>query len=56
MAYRQQTAPLIAYYRKQSMLRTVNGMAPIDDVTRAINDVLAGGAKAAQSKKKEFSA
>jgi adenylate kinase len=55
-AYRQLTAPLIAYYRGHGMLRSVNGMAPIDDVTKAINDVLAGGAKAAQSKKKEFSA
>ena len=55
-AYRQLTAPLIAYYRGHGMLRSVNGMAPIDDVTKAINDVLAGGAMAAQSKKKEFSA
>ena len=57
-AYRQLTAPLIAYYRGHGMLRSVNGMAPIDDVTRAIDQVLAapGGAKAPQSKKKELSA
>jgi adenylate kinase len=55
-AYRQLTAPLIAYYRGHGMLRSVNGMAPIDDVTKAINDVLAGGAKGVASKKKEFSA
>jgi adenylate kinase len=39
-AYRQQTAPLIAYYRHQEVLRTVNGMAPIADVTAAIDKVL----------------
>ncbi len=58
-AYRQLTAPLIAYYRGHGMLRSVNGMAPIDDVTKAIDEVLvftAGGANAVASKKKEFSA
>src|SRR6202140_3257823 len=39
-AYRQQTAPLVAYYRKQNVLRTVNGMAPIADVTAAIDRAL----------------
>jgi adenylate kinase len=39
-AYRQQTAPLVAYYRKQNVLRTVNGMAPIPDVTAAIDKAL----------------
>ena len=32
--YRRQTAPLIDYYREKGMLRAVDGMAPIDDVTR----------------------
>ena|SRR5215469_9258909 len=41
-AYRDQTAPLVAYYRDQGVLRTVNGMAPIPDVTAAIDEVLAG--------------
>jgi adenylate kinase len=41
-AYREQTAPLIAYYRDQGVLRTVNGMAPIPDVTAAIDKALAG--------------
>src|SRR5580698_5422156 len=36
-AYRQQTAPLIAYYQLQGVLRTVNGMAPIAEVTEAID-------------------
>ena len=40
-AYRQLTAPLIAYYRQHGILRSVNGMAPIDDVTAAIDQVLA---------------
>jgi adenylate kinase len=39
-AYRQQTAPLVAYYRHQGVLRTVNGMAPIPDVTAAIDKAL----------------
>jgi adenylate kinase len=36
-AYREQTAPLIAYYQLQGVLRTVNGMAPIAKVTEAID-------------------
>jgi adenylate kinase len=39
-AYRAQTAPLIDYYRKQNVLRTVNGMAPIPEVTAAIDKAL----------------
>jgi len=35
-AYREQTAPLSAYYQLQGVLRTVNGMAPIVEVTAAI--------------------
>ena len=35
--YRRQTAPLIDYYRQEGTLRAVDGMAPIDDVTAAIN-------------------
>jgi adenylate kinase len=41
-AYRAQTAPLIAYYGDQGVLRTVNGMAPIADVTAAIDEALSG--------------
>src|SRR5271156_5553769 len=32
-AYREQTAPLIVYYRQKGVLRTVNGMAAVSDVT-----------------------
>jgi adenylate kinase len=44
-AYREQTAPLIAYYRQEGVLRTVNGMASISEVTAAIDKVLAGLAR-----------
>jgi adenylate kinase len=35
-AYRAQTAPLIGYYAGTGLLRTVDGMAPIEKVTAAI--------------------
>ena len=35
-AYRAQTAPLVDYYASKGMLKTVDGMASIDDVTAAI--------------------
>ncbi|RJF88377.1 adenylate kinase [Oleomonas cavernae] len=35
-AFHAQTAPLLPYYRARGVLRTVDGMAPIDDVTRQI--------------------
>jgi adenylate kinase len=56
LAYREQTAPLITYYQLQGVLQTVDGMAPIPEVTRAIEQALrdvaaakgAAGAKGAQ--------
>ena len=39
-AYRKETAPLIAHYRQQGVLRTINGMAPIAKVTEAIDQSL----------------
>jgi adenylate kinase len=39
-AYKNQTAPLSAYYERTGMLRTVDGMKPIDDVTQAIKEIL----------------
>jgi adenylate kinase len=39
-AYREQTAPLVDYYRWQDALKSVNGMAPIGDVASAIDSVL----------------
>ncbi len=41
-AYRRQTAPILPYYRARGILRTVDGMADIDEVTRQIEAVLAG--------------
>src|SRR5215472_943458 len=40
LAYREQTAPLTAYYQLQGVLRTVNGMASIPEVTAQIEQVL----------------
>ena len=40
LAYREQTAPLIAYYELQSVLRQVDGMAPVAEVAGAIKDAL----------------
>jgi adenylate kinase len=42
-AYREQTAPLVEYYGKKGQLRTVDGMAPIDQVSGEIDAVLDGG-------------
>lgn len=40
-AYHRQTAPILPHYAAQGLLRGVDGMAAIDDVTRQINAVLA---------------
>lgn len=39
-AYRKQTAPLSAYYESKGMLKTVDGMKPIDEVTGATKGIL----------------
>lgn len=39
-AYRTQTAPLAGYYDAKGLLKGVDGMAPIDDVTAAIGVLL----------------
>jgi adenylate kinase len=38
--YNEQTAPLVPYYEKQGLLKKVDGMQPIDDVTRDIEKAL----------------
>ena len=38
--YRQQTAPILPYYRGRGILRRVDGMADIDAVTREIDKIL----------------
>ena len=39
-AYREQTAPVSAYYASKGVLKTVDGMAPIDQVTVALDAIL----------------
>ncbi len=38
--YREQTAPILPYYESQAVLRQVDGMAPIEDVSRQIKEIL----------------
>jgi adenylate kinase len=39
-AYRNQTAPILPYYRDRGILRSIDGMADIDEVARQIEAVL----------------
>lgn len=39
--YREQTAPILPYYKGQGILRAVDGMADIDDVARQIEAIVA---------------
>ena len=41
-AYHRQTAPLLPYYQERGLLKTIDGAAPIDDVTRQLVDAVAG--------------
>jgi adenylate kinase len=41
-AYREQTAPLVDYYKWQGALKSVDGMAAVADVAKAIDRALAG--------------
>jgi adenylate kinase len=40
--YRNQTAPILPYYRAQGLLRAVDALAPPDQVTAEIEQILAG--------------
>ncbi len=42
VAYHEQTAPLLPYYREQGILRAVDGMAEIDNVTAQIFKEIGG--------------
>src|SRR5262249_27611806 len=46
-AYRLQTSPLVSYYSEHGLLRTTDGMAPIDKVSAAIDRILGKGKTAA---------
>lgn len=41
--YHTQTAPLLPFYDARGQLKVVDGMAPMDDVTREIESALEGG-------------
>jgi adenylate kinase len=45
--YRLQTAPLVSYYKDHGTLKTVDGMAPIDQVSAEIDRLLGKAPKAA---------
>jgi len=51
-AYRVQTAPLIDYYAKVGSLRTLDGMTSIDEVSAAIDRLLARPAKQVSARKR----
>jgi adenylate kinase len=38
--YSEQTAPLVSYYTGRGLLKPVDGMAPVDEVTAAIKAAL----------------
>ena len=42
-AYHRQTAPIIPHYKAAGILKTVDGMADIDEVARQLDNVLAAG-------------
>ncbi len=46
MAYYRETAPLIGYYFANGLLKTVDGMAAIGDVTGQVNGILDGISRA----------
>ncbi|WP_332686187.1 adenylate kinase [Devosia sp.] len=39
--YQEQTAPLVAYYTEEGLLKAVDGMEPVDQVTAAIKAAIA---------------
>ena len=40
--YREQTAPIVPYYRNKGTLRSLDGMLPIDEVAAELEAVVAG--------------
>jgi adenylate kinase len=43
--YRAQTEPIIGYYRDKGLLRSVDGMGPIDEVTERLRKAITGEAR-----------
>ncbi|MBT5569809.1 MAG: adenylate kinase [Alphaproteobacteria bacterium] len=41
--YHEQTAPILPYYEGRSMLKKVDGMKPIDDVSKQIEAIITAG-------------
>lgn len=41
VVYREQTAPILPYYREKGVLKTVDGLQPIEAVAEAIEEILA---------------
>ena len=41
--YREQTQPILPYYAKAGRLKSVEGMAPIDDVTKQLEAIVSRG-------------
>ena len=39
-SYHDQTAPVLKYYKEKNLLKGVNGMAPIDQVTDQLNGIV----------------
>lgn len=44
LSYYRETAPLVGYYYAFDQLKSIDGMATVDDVSRQINDILDGKA------------
>lgn len=42
LAYYKETSPLIGYYHAKGLLRSIDGMASIDEVTQSIQEALGG--------------
>ena len=39
--YREQTEPLVAYYRERGLLREVEGMGSVDEIAGRVSEALA---------------
>jgi adenylate kinase len=42
-AYNELTAPLVEYYRERSLLRSIDGLQAVDDVTADLLKVIGSG-------------